>query len=302
MKKQELVNLWKKNWLKIKDINDIILKTTWLTKIQLFLTSEIDEKYIKKIQLQFSQKLNWFPIEYITNKAEFYWLDFFVDNRVLIPRNDTEIMVEQVLKYINPPTHSSFSPLTRGIKGDFLLIDVWTWSWAIPISIIKNSNKIEKCFATEISKKALQVSKINVNKYLLTSKITLLQWNLLDVFELDTNLLCPSWDINLKNLIITANLPYIKDNNISDMDKEVILFEPPVALYWWKETWFELYEKLIYQCLEITCIYNIDKFYLYIEIWFDQYEYSKKYLKSKKLKFESFKDNNWINRCIKIEF
>ena len=299
MKKQELINIWKKNWLKTKDINDIILKITGLTKIQLFLKNEIEEKYINKIQQQYSQKLNWIPIEYITNNAEFYWLDFFVDNRVLIPRNDTELMVEQVL---------------ASLQKNTTLIDIWTWSWSIPISILKNSNKIEKCYATEISKKALEVSKINVKKHNLENKINLLEWNLLDNFELNTNLLCPNWDINLKNLIITANLPYIKDNNISNMDKEVILFEPPVALYWWKGTWFELYEKLINQILIIPPPHTSGtpfntkrrkksiKITLFIEIWFDQFEYSKSFLNAKKLKFEYFKDNNWIKRCIKIEF
>jgi len=80
------------------------------------------------------------------------------------------------------------------------------------------------------------------------------------------------------------------------MSIETINHEPDLALYWWKETWFELYEKLIEQCQKI---WNIT---LFIEIWFDQKEYSKSYLENKKLKNNYYKDNSWIDRCIKIIF
>ena len=292
MKKQELINLWLKIWLNINDINEIIQKTTGLNKIKLFLLNTIEKKHINKIQQSYSIRKNWLPIEYITNKADFFWLDFFVDNRALIPRNDTELMVEQVLNQINS------SPLSRGIDEDFTLIDVWTWSCNIPIPIIKHSSNINKCFAIETSKKALEIAKINIQKHNLENKITLFEWNLLDNFKLNTN---------SKNIIITANLPYIKDNDVPNIDKEVILFEPPIALYWWKKTWFELYEKLIEQILTHppsgtplnTKGRNIT---LFIEIWFDQHEYAKTFLESQSLKFESFKDNNWIFRCVKILF
>ena len=145
-----------------------------------------------------------------------------------------------------------------------------------------------------MSTKALEVSKINFEKHNILSKINLLRSDLLEVF------INQNQKINSKNLLISANLPYIKDNDFQNMDIWVYLNEPSMALYWWKETWFELYEKLISQSLELKKFYNLENVILFIEIGFDQYEYSKKYLTWLWAKFEYFKDMNNINRCIKI--
>jgi methylase of polypeptide subunit release factors len=106
----------------------------------------------------------------------------------------------------------------------------------------------------------------------------------------------------VKNVIITANLPYIKNRDFINMDQEVIFFEPSVALYWWEETWFELYEKLTQQLLELKEKLSIEKIVAFYEIWFDQYEVSKEFLEKKGLKFDYFKDFNNIYRTIKVEF
>jgi release factor glutamine methyltransferase len=196
-------------------------------------------------------------------------------------------MIEQVLK---------------NIKEKAILIDVWTGSSCIPISILKNTDKVDKCFVVDISKKALEVSKINIKIHKLESKIKQVNWSLLDEFQLDTNILCPNWDINLNNIIITANLPYIKNWDFKNMDKQTVEFEPNLALYWWKKTWFELYEKLIYQILELKSIYNTKSILLFIEIGFDQKETSESFINKLNLNFEIFKDNRGIHRCIKINF
>lgn len=217
-------------------------------------------------------------INYIPNE-EFYSLSFYVDKRVLIPRNDTEILVDKVLKEITDET---------------TLIDVWTGSWAIPIAITKNKD-IHKIFALDISKDALDIAKINLEINKVQDKIELFHSDLLEIFL--------SWILKLeaRNLIITANLPYIKDWDIKNMDKEVLENEPHIALFGWPKTGFELYEKLIWQVFELKKIIN-SNITLFIEIWFDQYEYSFEYLSSLWLKFEYFKDFNNIYRVIKIDF
>jgi methylase of polypeptide subunit release factors len=97
-------------------------------------------------------------------------------------------------------------------------------------------------------------------------------------------------------------LPYIKNRDFINMDQEVIFYEPSVALYWWEETWFELYEKLTDQIIEFKSKLNLEKIVAFYEIWFDQYEISKDYLEKKGLKFDYFKDFNNIYRTIKVEF
>lgn len=279
MKKIELYNIWKSDY-KISDflISKIISKRLNISQNELFLLNEIVD--FKDILNDFEKLRKNYPIEYILNSAEFYSLDFYVDNRVLIPRNDTEIMVEMILKTLN--NHKIFS-----------MIDVWTWSSCIPISVLKNSSNIKNCYVVDLSKEALEVSNINVKKHNLTDKI--------ESFNSDLLTKLKDKKINLeKNLIISANLPYIKDWDFENMDQEVILYEPKMALYWWKNTWFELYEKLLDQLFELKNKYNLENIYAFFEIWFDQYEYSKQYLSQKWLKFEYFKDMNNIYRVIKI--
>lgn len=281
MKKIELKKYIKSLWLENNLLNILIQYELKINKSGLFLVEDIEEKYIPKIIEKLQRLKSWEPIEYIIKRADFYDLEFYVDNRVLIPRNDTEIMVKTAIKQINT-------------LNDTLLIDVWTWSSCIPISINKNCKNIKESFAIDISKEALEVSKINIKNHNLEWKIIQINSDLLNSIIENK--------FSHKNLIITANLPYIKNEDFDNMSKETILYEPNIALFWWKNTWFELYEKLIWQILKIKNNNSFENIILFIEIWFDQEDYSKNFLNNLNLKFEYFKDNNQINRCIKIVF
>lgn len=222
-------------------------------------------------------------INYPDNE-EFFSLPFYVDKRVLIPRNDTEVLVEQVIK-----------TLKWAQNQDISLIDIGTWSSAIVTAITKNTPILFKqIFALDISLDALEVAKINIEKNNIQDKVSLYNSDLLQIFV--------SWNkkIEAKNLVITANLPYIKKGDIENMDKEVLENEPHIALFWWEKTGFEMYEKLIWEIYELKKIYHFESIQAFIEIWFDQYEYSREYLSNQWLKFEYFKDLNTIYRVIKI--
>ncbi len=256
----------------------IIQKITGLSKEQLFLNSNSLNNEEKLIFDRYLERYkNWEPLEYIIERAEFYNLDFFVDKRVLIPRNDTEVMVQKSLD------------LVSDLKKSFTLIDVWTWSACIPISLIKNSINFDKAIAIDISEDALDVAKINIKKHDLWDKIDTIKSYLLD------NLVFPKAD----NIIITANLPYIKSWDYENMDKSVIKYEPKIALYWWKKSWFELYEKLIKTILKLK---ENMQFYLFIEIGFDQKKLAEDFLNNLWLKYQIFNDNSEIPRCIQITF
>jgi methylase of polypeptide subunit release factors len=191
-----------------------------------------------------------------------------------------------------------------------------------------NSPNIKNCFVIDKSKKALEVNKINIEKYWLQDKIVQLKWGLLKpIFQL---IKTQKWQKiyksrNLNNnsflswfswlcweIVITANLPYIKNWDYKNVSSETLKYEPKMALFWGKETGFELYEKLIKEVMKLN-IYKsrnlINGNYLdfkvktlFIEIWFDQYKYSRRYLENLWLKYEYFKDNSWIWRCVKIYF
>jgi len=283
MKKIEILNLCKDLNLKYSNVEKIILKETGLSKSQLFLAEEINDEFKSNILKQIKDYSNGLPLEYIISEADFYSEVFYVNSNVLIPRDDTEIMVDKAIE-------------EALMYSNITLIDVWTGTSCIPISIIKNSSKIENCYVIDISEKALDVSLKNIQNHKLERKIQQLNSDLLSEIAWNT------WYKLNKNIIITANLPYIKDWDFENIDNETMEYEPSLALYWWKETGFELYEKLINQVFQLKKLNNISNIILFIEIGFDQKDYSKQYIQDLWLKWTYFKDNSGINRCIKIVF
>lgn len=225
-------------------------------------------------------------INYPDNE-EFYSLPFYVDTRVLIPRNDTEILVDQVIKLSKHFSHK-----------ETVFIDVGTGSSAILTAVVKNiEDGFKQAIWLDISTEALEVANINIVKNNIQNKVQLFQSDLLEI------IFSPSFSLqSAQNLFITANLPYIKNGDIGNMDQEVLDNEPHIALFWWEKTGFEMYERLIWQILQLQKIKKYLNIVLFIEIWFDQYDYSGQYLSGLWLKFEYFKDLNGIFRCVKIEF
>ncbi|PID86430.1 hypothetical protein CSB08_00400 [Candidatus Gracilibacteria bacterium] len=284
MKKTQIINIGKSYGLNSKLIELILLKTTGLSRNQLFLIDDINDKYLNYLKESFQSVKKGVPIEYVIEKVSFYSLDFFVNKNVLIPRNDTEVMVSKAIDYI------------RNLKNNYTLIDVGTGSSCIPISIINNINNFpDYCYALDISALALEVARFNINKFKLNNIIKANESNLLSYF-LKNN----SDFLEVGSLIITANLPYIKDNDFANMDSETIKYEPHLALYGGKETGFEIYEELFFQIIELKNKYNISNIVVFIEIGFDQKFVSMNFFKNKKLDFKYFKDNSGIERCVMI--
>lgn len=150
------------------------------------------------------------PIQYITNHQEFMKLNFYVDENVLIPQPDTEILVEEVIKYVEQ--HYLNEPNTTPIK----ILDLCTGSGAIAISLAKYIDNCE-ITATDISHKAIQIAKLNAEKNLVHKKIKFIES---DMFK------------NIKDCkfdIIVSNPPYIETSIIPTLSQEVQK-EPLIAL------------------------------------------------------------------------
>lgn len=161
------------------------------------------EKEIEKsIEEEFFSGINklakGYPLEYLTNSKEFMKMDFFVNPDVLIPRADTEILVEEVIKL----SHD---------KKDIL--ELCTGSGAIAISLAKYKEGLN-IIASDISEKALDIAKINSKKLLKNQNIKFIQS---DMFE----------NIEGKFDIIVSNPPYIKKDVIKEYNLE---YEPHLAL------------------------------------------------------------------------
>ncbi|MCP4522737.1 MAG: HemK family protein methyltransferase [Candidatus Gracilibacteria bacterium] len=262
-------------------ISQLIQKRSDLSINQIFLTQNIKNISLEMLNQQIQIYKTGEPFEYIINKAEFYGLDFFVDKRVLIPRNDTEIMVDSILSQINK------------LDGGPVLVDIGTGSSCIPISVLKNSSAIQETYVIDISTDALQVSKINIHSHNLDRIIQ----------QIHGDLFLPllSKKIENNNIIISANLPYIKDADFENMSPETVEYEPDIALYGGPVTGFELYEKLIWQCQRYKLDFPNTNIYLFIEIGFDQEEYAQSYINNLELSFKKYSDNGGIVRCIGIK-
>ncbi|MCI8486868.1 MAG: peptide chain release factor N(5)-glutamine methyltransferase [Clostridia bacterium] len=155
------------------------------------------------------------PIQYITNIQEFMKLKFYVDENVLIPQPDTEILVEEVVKKYRVNINDSFSKDIIN-NSEIEILDLCTGSGAIGISLEKYINKC-KVTCTDISMKALQVAKLNAEKNLVHKNM---EFILSDLFE---NLQGRKFDI------IVSNPPYIKKDIINTLEKTV-QNEPHLAL------------------------------------------------------------------------
>lgn len=142
------------------------------------------------------------PIQYITNNQEFMNLNFYVDENVLIPQPDTETLVEEVINEYK--------------EKKCEILDLCTGSGAIAISLAKYINE-SNIVASDISMKALQIAKLNVEKNLVRKKIEFIESDMFNKIYKD------DFDI------IVSNPPYIKTKVIEELDKQV-KNEPYIAL------------------------------------------------------------------------
>ena len=197
--------------LKEHNIEEPILKAKILLAFVLCKTKEyllinqneeINKDIIKIYETNIEKIINGFPIQYITNKKEFMGLDFFVNESVLIPRNDTEILVEESLNIIKK--HNMHE-----------ILDLCTGSGVIAVSIAKNIENA-KIIATDISEEALKIAEKNAMQNEVSKRIL---FKKSDMFN----------DIDCLFDLVISNPPYIEEKTIKKLSNEVQK-EPQIAL------------------------------------------------------------------------
>lgn len=199
---------------------------------------EIDKKEQWEYFVNIEKIANGVPLQHITHTQEFMKMDFFVNENVLIPRPDTEILVEEVIK------------LAKNMDKPKIL-DLCTGSGAIAISIAKNIPSAE-VLAIDISEKALEVAKKNANN--LQSKVKFKKSNLFSNIG------------KMKFDIIVSNPPYIKKSDIKLLSNEVQK-EPQMALDGGYDG-LDFYRKISSQAIDYLKFGS----YLCFEIGYDQQE------------------------------
>ena len=151
-----------------------------------------------------TRRLEGVPVAYLTGTKEFMGLAFAVNEKVLIPRPDTEILTEFVGEYL------------RGLGGEVTFADLGVGSGAIAISILKFV-KSARAAAVDISSEALEVAKFNAQKFHVEGRIELLQGDLFTPLE-----------GKIFNAIV-SNPPYIPTSDLETLQAEV-QHEPRIAL------------------------------------------------------------------------
>ena len=198
------------------------------------LTNKQEKAYLENIE----KMIKGVPLQHITHSQEFMKMNFYVNENVLIPRPDTEILVEEVIN------------IAKKINAKKIL-DLCTGSGAIAISLAKYIEN-SQITAVDISEEALRIAKLNAVNNNVEDKITFVKS---DLFE---NIVKEKYDI------IVSNPPYIKKDFMKKLDKEVQQ-EPYIALDGGYDG-LDFYRKIIsegYQYLKF-------KGYLCMEIGYDQ--------------------------------
>jgi release factor glutamine methyltransferase len=260
---------------------------------------ELNKNEEKLFNSFINQRLKNKPVAYIINRKEFYGYDFYVDENVLIPRPETEFIVEEVLKIINNINgdgHLKECPSPMSDKID--LIDIGTGSGCIIISVLnelaerKKENVIQNAYANDISKKAIEIAKINAKEYNLDKKIKFVA----NDFE---KFIKKEFSSTANQFIITANLPYINNDKYKKLLPNVRKYEPKTALAGRGKNGLDLIEKLISLIPNIKSKFNSHN-YILLEADPSQIKKIKILLKRKLniLNIKTIKDLRGKNRII----
>lgn len=268
---EEAKNILKSNNFEDSNIIAKELLSYVLKKDKVYLTINLDSDLTDIEYVEFTkyieQIIDGKPLQYITQKQEFMGMEFFMNENVLIPQPDTEILVETVLDICKRYGNQSLR-----------ILDLCTGSGAIAISLSKILNT--QVFASDVSTKALEVAE--KNNVLNNSKVEFIESNL---FE----------QINGEKFdIIVSNPPYIKNEEIKLLSKQV-QNEPYIALAG-GEDGLDFYRKIIDEAYK-----HINKNgYLCLEIGYDQKEDLIKLIKqNENYEYENcIKDLSNNDRCI----
>ncbi|BCL81384.1 release factor glutamine methyltransferase [Ktedonobacteria bacterium brp13] len=193
------------------DAQVLLSAVTGLDRAQLmtYPEREATEQQVQQFRTFIQRRSDNEPIAYILNNKEFYRLDFFVDQRVLIPRPDTEMLVEQALGIIEQRIAVGETPLVA---------DIGTGSGAIPIAIAVNEPRLPRIYACDVSPDALAVARINSERHNVADRVFLLNGNLVEPLPETVD-------------ILLANLPYVGTGEVGSMSRDVLAYEPHLALF-----------------------------------------------------------------------
>lgn len=180
-------------------------RATLYTYPERVLTSEQEQQFFQLIE----RRERGEPVAYLTGHKEFYGLDFFVDRRVLIPRPETELLVEVALNIIRKRLNAGRIPIVA---------DIGTGSGAIPIALAVEEPRLPYLYASDISTEALAVARLNCQRHHVEQRVRLLHGDLLAPLPEPVD-------------ILIANLPYVGTDEMNILALDIMAYEPHMALF-----------------------------------------------------------------------
>ena len=196
-----------KNNIRSSKLDSEILLSKVLNKDRKFiilnLDKSLDYKQYKKFKNLISQRLTRKPIAYLVGKKDFWKYEFYISDGTLIPRPETELIIEEVLR-------------TFRYKDKFNVLEIGIGSGCILLSILKEKRYF-KGVGIDISKKCVELSKINALKLDINNRVKFFKTDV-DNFFYD------------KYDLIISNPPYIKNQDLKYLEIDVAKFEPRLAL------------------------------------------------------------------------
>ncbi len=222
-------DLLKKNKINSHILDSEILLSKTLNKsrekILINLDKKVNKKNISKFKENLLRRSKNEPIAYIIKEKEFWSKKFYVNQDTLIPRPETELLVDKLLKIYN--------------NKKITILDIGTGSGCIILSLV-NDLKNSKGIGIDISKKAILVAKKNSLKHKLSNRIKFFNRSLEDIFDKKFDL-------------IVSNPPYIMKKDIKNLSEDIKRYEPRVALDGGNDG-LDLIKKVIYKSTSILKI------------------------------------------------
>jgi release factor glutamine methyltransferase len=183
-------------------------RATLIAHAEMQLTGEQERQFQRLLE----RRKQGEPIAYLLGHKEFYGLDFLVDRRVLIPRPETELLVENALKIIR-------DLLARGpANWTPVVADIGTGSGIIPITLAVQEPRLSDVYASDISPDSLRVARLNCQRYAVEHRVHLLLGDLLTPLPEPVD-------------VLTANLPYVATDEMDPLASDVRDYEPHLALF-----------------------------------------------------------------------
>lgn len=229
----------------------LLMKATGLTKVELYTrdSQKLTQKEKSEFECLVDKRSSGYPLQYITGVQDFMGLELMVNENVLIPRSDTELLVEQVLELVKD----------LGEKKELYIADICTGSGAIAISIAVHTSQAI-VYATDVSNGALDVAKKNAAKFNVSDRVRLMQGDLLNPVAQ----LISEERLGLLDLIV-SNPPYISKEGFAEVEPSVLEYEPRIALAGGDDG-LDFYRRL---AKEGSCLLRPGG-YIIVEIGYDQ--------------------------------